>query len=272
MIRLLKLELSKILPYKMFWIMVGIYVLSLVFFFWGFPSLIDYFSIQAQSPEVKLLKNFLYNFPDIWQNLSWIASLRFFIKIFFGMIMIVLVTNEYSYLTVRNNIINGLSRTDFLMSKVYLAGLFSLFASLLVFVSGLILGLTYSSSVSWNSFFAKIDFLGGYFLEMLLYLLFSLMIAILVKRTGFAIGLLFVYPIIEIIVQQKISEDIRPFLPVNAINHILKTPNTSLIQFQSPEFDIELQTGLQAQDILVALAYGALFVAISLWVIRRRDL
>lgn len=272
MIRLLKLELRKIIPYRMFWIMLGIYIFSMIFFFYGLPSLIDYFSMRSQAPEVKLLKNFLYNFPDIWQNLSWAASLRFFIKIFLGMVMIVLVTNEYTYLTVRNNIINGLSRTDFLMSKVYLAGLFSLMATLFVFVMGVILGLIYSPSSGASHFFGKMDFLAGYFIETLAYLLFSMMIAILVKRTGFAIGLLFVYPIIEIIVQQKIAEDIQPFLPVNAINHILRTPNTSLIQYNSPDFDVELQTGLAAQDIIVALAYAALFVVISLWVIRKRDL
>ena len=94
----------------------------------------------------------------------------------------------------------------------------------------------------------------------------------MVKRTGLAIGLLFVYPIIEIIVQQKISEDIQPFLPINAINHILKTPNTSLIQFDSPNFDVELQTGLNAQDIFVTLGYCCLFIGISLWVIRKRDI
>lgn len=272
MMKLLQIELRKIIPYKMFWVMTGIYVLSLIFFSYGLPSLIDYFSLQSKTPEVKLLMNFLYNFPDIWQNLSWAASLRFFIKIFLGMIMIVLVTNEYSYLTIRNNIINGLSRTDFLLSKVYLAILFSLAATLLIFLTGTVLGVIYSSTISVHAFFLKMIFLLGYFVETITFLLFSLMVAILVKRTGFAIGLLFVYPIFELIIQQKIPESIQPFLPVNAMNHILRTPNTSLIQFKSPEFNVELQTSLQSQDIIIALFYAALFIGISLWVIRKRDL
>ncbi len=272
MIKLLHIELRKILPYKMFWIMTGVYLLSLIFFFYGLPSLIDYFSLRSNAPEVKLLKNFLYNFPDIWQNLSWAASLRFFIKIFLGMIMIILVTNEYSYLTIRNNIINGLSRTDFLMGKIYLALLFAIAATFIILVTGLILGMIYSSTVTTTALFSKMPFLLGYFVEIVAFLMFSIMVGILVKRTGFAIGLLFVYPIIELIIQQKVPESIQPFLPVNAINHVLRTPNTSLITFQSPEFDLELQTGLHAQDIVVALLYAALFVVISLIVIRRRDI
>jgi ABC-type transport system involved in multi-copper enzyme maturation permease subunit len=272
MIKLIRIELKKILPYKMFWVMAGIYLVALIFFSYGLPSLIDYFSMRSNVPEIKLLMKFLYNFPDVWQNLAWAASLRFFIKIFLGIIMIVLVTNEYSYLTVRHNIFNGLSRTDFLMSKVYLAVLFSLAATLFVFLTGTVLGLIYSSTISAHAFFSKMIFLFGYFIEALTFLLFSMMVGILVKRTGFAIGLLFVYPIIELIIQQKIPESIQPFLPLNAMNHILRTPNTSLIQFRSPEFNVELQTGLHSQDVVVALLYAALFIGISLWVVRKRDL
>lgn len=272
MIKLIQIELRKILPYKMFWVMCGIYLLSLVFFSYGLPSLIDYFTMKSDVPEIKLLMKFLYNFPDIWQNLAWAASLRFFIKIFIGMIMIILVTNEYAYLTIRHNVFNGLSRTDFLLSKVYVAVMLSLSATLLIFITGTTLGLVYSSAVSFQAFFGKMIFLLGYFVEILTFLLFSMMVGILVKRTGFAIGLLFVYPILELIIQQKIPESIQPFLPLNAMNHILRTPNTSLIQYRSPEFDVELQTGLHLQDITVALLYAAMFVGVSLWVIRKRDL
>ncbi len=272
MMKLLHIELRKILPYKMFWVMTGIYVLNLIFFSYGLPSLIDYFSMKSNVPEIKMLMKFLYNFPDVWQNIAWAASLRYFIKIFLGIIIIVLVTNEYSYLTVRHNIFNGLSRTDFLLSKVYLVILFSIVATFLIFLGGTVLGLIYSSVLNVHVFFSKMIFLFGYFVEILAFLLFSMMIGILVKRTGFAIGLLFVYPIIELIVQQKIADNIQPFLPVNAINHVLRTPNTSLIQFRSPEFNVELQTGLHSLDIIVALAYAALFVGVSLWVIRKRDL
>jgi ABC-type transport system involved in multi-copper enzyme maturation permease subunit len=189
-----------------------------------------------------------------------------------GIIMIVLITNEFSYNTVRHNIFNGLSRTEFLLSKVYIAIIFSIAATLLVFISGTILGLIYSSNISFQAFFSKTSFLFGYFVEILTYLLFAMMIGLLIKRTGFAIGLLFVYPIFELIISQKIPENIQPFLPVNAMNHVLRTPNTSLIQYSSPEMDIELQTAIQGQDIIVALLYCGLFIGISLLVMRKRDL
>jgi len=192
MIRLLSIEFRKIMPYRMFWVMAGMYLLSMAFIFYGFPSLIDYFSMRSDAPEVKLIKNFLYNFPDIWQNLAWIAGLRYFIKVLLGMIMVVLITNEYTYTTIRHNIINGLSRTDFLLGKIYLILFISLVSTLLILVSGLILGLSFSSVTTLQAMSGKLIFLLGYFIEVATYLLFALMLGLLVKRTGLAIIFLFI--------------------------------------------------------------------------------
>lgn len=272
MIKLLAIEFRKILPYRMFWVMAGIYLFSMIFIFYGFPSLIDYFSLRSDSPEVKLIKNFLYNFPDIWQNLAWIASLRYFIKVLLGMIVVILITNEYAYITIRHNVINGLSRTDFLLGKVYLVLFIGLVSTLLILLSGLILGLSFSSTVSLQAMTGKLAFLLGYFIEVVTYLLFALMLGLLIKRTGLAIIFLFIYPIIELIVQQQLPESIHPYLPVNGINHILKTPNTSLIQYKSPDFPIDLQTAVSVADVAVCLAYAALFVTVSYFIIKKRDL
>lgn len=272
MIKLLAIELKKILPYKMFWVMAGIYILSMLFIFYGFPSLIDYFSLRSDSPEIKLLKNFLYNFPDIWQNLAWVSSIRYFIKVLLGMIMVVLITNEYAYITIRQNIMNGMSRTDFLGGKILMAAFLSLVSTFLIIISGLVLGLSFSSTVAFSAMTGKLMFLAGYFVEILTYLLFSLMLGLLVKRTGLAIIFLFIYPLIELIVQQQLNEKIQPYLPISAMNHIIRTPNTSLIQYSSPDFPVDLQTHVDSGDILVCLAYAGLFIFISYLVMKKRDL
>jgi len=272
MMNLLNIELKKITTYRVFWVMVILYVLAVVFIFFGFPSLVDYFAVQYDSKEVKLLKNFIYNYPDIWQNLSWVASLRFFIKIFMGLIIIILVTNEYSYNTVRLNIMNGLSRLDFLKSKIYLIVLFAFAATLLVLFSGLILGLIYSSTTAMDMILKKSGYLLGYFVEVLSYMSFAMMLALLLKRTGLAISVLFIYPIIELIVQQNLNEAVHPYLPMSALNHIIRTPNTSLIQYSSPSNDISLQIKLDPMDFVISLAYAAIFIGVSYWVLKRKDL
>ena len=272
MIRLLKIELMKIGKYRAFWAMTILYLVAVSFIFFGFPSLIDYIAMQSESTQVKLLKNFIYNFPDVWQNLAWIASLRFFIKIFLGFIIIILITNEFSNGTVRSNIINGMSRLDFLSSKVSFIFLFSLLATLFIFISGLILGLIFSSTATFSAITRKLYYLGGYFVETFTYLSFALFLSMLIRKTGFAIAVLFVYPIIEIIVQQKVNEQVAKFLPINAMNRILQTPNTSLIQYTSPDSEIRLQTQIETGDVLVSIAYAVLFILITYLIIRKRDL
>ena len=272
MTRIIKIELAKIIPYKVFWVMVGLYVLAVAFIFFGFPALIDYFTSQSASNELKLLKNFIYNFPDIWQNLGWIASLRFFVKIFLGLIVIITITNEYSFGTVRSNIINGMSRLDFLKAKIGLIFIFSLAATFLVLISGLILGLSYSSVTTLPAIIRKTGYLGGYFLEVFTYMSFAMLLGLIFRRTGFALGVLFIYPIIELIIQQKIPEKINIYLPLNAMNRVIRTPNTSMIQYSSPQSEIELQTHLGATEIMVAAGYAVLFILVSYWILKKRDL
>jgi ABC-type transport system involved in multi-copper enzyme maturation permease subunit len=259
------------MSYRIFWAMMLLYTLALLFIFFGIPSLVDYFTV-SESAEAKLLKNFVYNFPDVWQNLSWVASLRFFIKIFLGLIIIILICSEFSYNTIRSNIINGLSRWDFLKAKLLFIVLFTLVATVLVFISGLILGLIYSSNTSFATITGKLVFLVGYFVEVFTYLTFALFLAMLIKRTGFAIAVLFLYPIIEVILQQRIPEEYSVYLPINAMNQVLKTPNTSLIQYSSPDNDIKLQTAIEACDLAVSLGYAVLFILLTFFLLKKRDL
>jgi ABC-type transport system involved in multi-copper enzyme maturation permease subunit len=135
-----------------------------------------------------------------------------------------------------------------------------------------VLGLSYSSVTTFEAITGKLWFLVGYIVETFSYLVFALMLGLIVKRTGLAISFLFIYPIIELVVQQQIPESIHPYLPVNAMNHVIRTPNTSLIEYQSPDFDIDLQKYIEGVDILVCLGYAALFIFISYLILRKRDL
>lgn len=272
MIRLLNIELMKIKKYRAFWIVSILYVATVSFIFFGLPSLIDYISLQSNSNEVRLLKNIVYNFPDTWQNLSFVASIRWLIKILLGFIIITLVTNEFTNGTIRNNIINGMSRLDFLKGKVAFIALFTLFATLLIFISGLILGLMFSSNTSFNAITSKLFFLGGYYIEIFTYLSFALMLGMLIKKTGIAIIVLFVYPIIEIVVKQYVPDNVGPYLPIEAMNSILFSLNTSLIQYSSPDFEIRLQTKLELGSILIALAYAFVYLLTAFLLIRKKDL
>jgi len=184
MIKLLKIELQKFLSYKAFWLMLSFYAVLLAVMIFGIPGLIDYIAEKSGDPsQFRIFKAIVFNFPDIWQNITYVASSRYFIKIILGIIVIIIITNEYHYLTIRSNIIAGFDRKDFLTAKIELILLLSLFSTLIIFLSGLYLGFVHSTSTSIHFVFGKMLFILGYFIEIAAFLLFCMLLGIIFKKT-----------------------------------------------------------------------------------------
>jgi ABC-type transport system involved in multi-copper enzyme maturation permease subunit len=273
MIRLLKIELRKHLTYRAFWLMILFYAALLAIMIFGIPGLIDYIAEKSGEPtRFRIFKAIVFNFPDIWQNITFVASFRFFIKIILGIIVIIIVTNEYHFLTIRSNIISGLDRKDFLFAKLELMLLLSLFSTLIIFFSGLYLGFTHSVSISIVHVFGKMIFLLGYFIEVFAYLSFCLLLAVIFKKTGITFIVHFVYFIIEPILDFKLNDKLAYFLPINVINNVITSPNTSLIKVKSPEFNYNFQESLVLGDVGLCLGYTALFILLAFAILKRRDI
>jgi len=100
-----------------------------------------------------------------------------------------LFTNEYTFKTHRQNIIDGLSRNQFIDVKFALAIIFSLASTVLVIFTALIFGFATGTDFSLNGF----DHVGYFFLKALSYNMIAILFSVLVKRTGFATGLFFIY-------------------------------------------------------------------------------
>lgn len=273
MIRLLRIELTKFLSYKAFWLMILFYALLLAFMIFGIPGLIDYIAEKSGDPtKFRIFKAIVFNFPDIWQNIAFVAGARYFIKIILGIIVIIIITNEFHFLTVRSNIISGFSRKDFLIAKIELIVLLGVFSTLIIFLSGLYLGFTNSSSRSLVDVFGKMDYLLGYFIEVVAYMLFCLFLGVVFKKTGITFIVHIVYIIIEPILDYKLNDNITPYLPLNAINSIVQTPNTSLIKIKTSEFDYTFQEFISIGDVALCIGYAMLFIVLSYLVLKKRDL
>ena len=85
-----------------------------------------------------------------------------------------MIANEYSYGTLKQNLIDGMSKKEFLLSKVYTILVFSLVSTILVFVISLILGLKYSSFTEMGIIFSDLEYLFAYFLKHVAFFSFCL--------------------------------------------------------------------------------------------------
>jgi len=272
MIRLFKIEYRKILGYKAFWIFLGIYFLSLVLSCWAIPELTDEIGKASNNNELKLLKYLMFNFPDIWQNISFALSLRYGVKVLLAMIVIVNICNEFSYKTLRQNIVCGMERVEILKGKIILIVLLTLVSTLMLIASGLYLGLSNSSTLEFSKIIGKSSFLVAYMIEIFTFLSFALLLGFLIRKAGFAIIALFFTPILEVILKYKVfPESWSSYLPIEAMNKLITSPNTSLIEISNSDIPFELQKQVDFTAVLPILGYLAIFYGIMWFMVRKQD-
>ncbi len=268
MINLLNIELKKITPNKTFWVLVSMYVILTSLILFGIQGFMNEFSkeITRNAPvEVPLFS--LYRFPSIWHNLTYIVG---FLKIFLGVVVIILVTNEYSFKTIRQNVITGLSRTNVMTAKVLLTFILSAGATLLVFIVGLVLGFINTPSISFLKIFNNTNFLFAYFLEIFTFLLFALLIGFLFKRSGLSIGFLLLYTyIIEPLILYKLPDAADRFMPLEAASNLIGLPKTSIMNLLN-QYDFRNYVAIE--DVFVSAGFCALFIYLIYLIMRKRDL
>ena len=172
MIRLLKIDLLKNLNFRAFLIMVAMYFISLGAITASGMEFLKWLKDKGvEFDEFNPLRIPIYHFPDIWHNLAYIGT---FFKFILAIVVIISITNEFSYKTIRQNIIDGLDRWDFLKSKIITITLLSIAATIFLFLIALITGLIYTPSEDMRFLFKGVGFVGGFFLETFSFLLFAL--------------------------------------------------------------------------------------------------
>jgi len=276
MIKLFKIEFKKILTYKIFWILIGLY-----FIFLSSGLLMAEFMVNKMVDDVNrhLPIPFphvtIYYFPWIWQNIAFFATIRY-VLIFPAIIIIILITNEFTYKTIRQNVINGMSKTEFLYSKLLIILLISCVITVLFTIGTLILGLAHTADLTLAMVLEKIAFIPGFFITMLTFQIYALFFSFVLRNTGLSIALFTLYsfiaePILYYFLKSPLVFDnnISPYLPVNSVLRVTEYP---AIQVLKNIMGINLQNGVSLTTCLVPLGYSALMVGIVYWVLAKRDL
>lgn len=178
-----------------------------------------------------------FDFPNVWHTVSWFSSFLLFIP---GLMIITSITNEYTYKTHRQNIIDGWSRHQFSHIKIVLIIIISIFSTIFVFLTSILFGLLSGSAFSFD----KIEYIGFYFIQSLSYCMLALLLSILIKRSGLAIGLFFLYSfIIENILGAilnnmggvRTNDGPGDYLPLNTVDNLIPFPFfRNLVKFGEP--------------------------------------
>ena len=276
MIKLLRIEFKKILTYKVFWILFGLYFVflasGLLLAEFILNSMVDDMNRHIPIPMPHIA---IYYFPDIWQNMSFFASIRY-VLILPAAVVIILITNEFTYRTIRQNIINGMSKAEFICSKLLIILLISIIMTLLLAIGSFIIGLSHSDEESIRMMFRKFSFIYGFFVMIFTLLVYAFFFGFMLRNTGLAIALFSLYtfivePIIYFFLRSPLVHEnkIYPYLPVNAVLRVVEYPAISVFKKM---MGITLQDHVSFLASLIPLGYATIMTGIVFYVTWRKDL
>ncbi|MCK0190766.1 ABC transporter permease subunit [Arenibacter sp. F20364] len=224
----------------------------------------------------------IFNFPYIWHLNTWIAS---GLKLFFAIIIVSMMANEYSNKTLKQNLIDGLSKKEFIASKFLTVFAFSVISTLFVFIVSLILGLFYSDFTEVSIIFSELEYLLAYFIKMVGFFSFCLFLGILVKRSAFALGFLIIWFAIENLgirflvwwlAGKEASASVMKFLPLESMSNLIKEPASRFKAVQSMAEQIGEQFNkdyaVHFYEILIVGCWTVIFIYLSYALLKKRDL
>ncbi|RKR12293.1 ABC-type transport system involved in multi-copper enzyme maturation permease subunit [Maribacter vaceletii] len=277
MIRLLQIEFiklwnnraSKVLILSYFFLLTSIALIAAIKF--------DIGPIKFHLADIGI-----FNFPYIWHFNTFITG---FFKLFLAIVIVSMMANEFSNKTIKQNLIDGLSKKEFVLSKFLTVLSFAIISTIFVFSVSLILGLAYSNYNEFSIIFSDLIFVLAFFVKLVGFFSFCLFLGILIKRSAFALGFLILWQIIEGIFRGLIrwklfdaetTEIVMGFFPLQSMFNLIKEPFTRLdaVQTVANQVGEKLTVNYHTHwyEILIVLAWTAIFIYSSYILLKKRDL
>ncbi len=225
----------------------------------------------------------LYQFPNIWKFFPWVAS---WFNLFLAIVIIILVGNEFSFRTFRQNVIDGLSRNDLIRGKLILIFTIAVYTLIMVLLAVFIFGLINTKNISFDIIFENSYLILIYFVQAIGYMTLGLLISIIFRNNALSIVMfiLYFFPI-EPIIRVMFKAEARNFFPIKIISNLTPTPEfltmaseksytnasgTSSLDFSEigllPE---KLPVGI---TVILAAGYIGFFIALSTILLNKRNL
>jgi hypothetical protein len=211
MLHLLKIEILKLQRNRSFLILMVLFAISL----FGVNYIVS--EIMRTNP----IHSATMAFPNVWILVPYISS---FLLVILCFTIIMHTCSEYTYRTNRQNVIDGLSRNQYITTKILFVIALALFSTILTFITAFVIGISSDSAISFKDF----RYMHYFFVQAMAYLSFAFLFALLLKKSALSIGVFFIYSlIIENILERYINKiDIGAgkmggFLPLSSSDHLL---------------------------------------------------
>jgi len=255
MLRLLKIESIKLFYDKTFWMLLSLYALIFVPLCFMLNKLSNtIFGYNAQQVQLLVEEKASYsifNHPDVWYNITFLST---WFNTLLVIVIIIAITNDFHYKTLKQNIIDGMSKWEVILAKELVMLTISIFGV----VFNIALVLTLGKDVKEVSFFEGSSILLAYFLAMMLYMNIAYFLSFWFKKSGLVLIVLLLYSwVIENIISYYLPENISPFLPIDLVSNMIPNPLKALLDTDNTS------TNLSLMNISLCIAYIALFISLN---------
>lgn len=255
--QLLFVEWLKLKKYKTFWVLISLF--SGLYILWNYG--VNSSMVKMGSSPISFITT-SYTFPAVWTNMGYVFS---WFEIFLSILVIIVITNEFTFKTHRQQIIDGLHRLDFINAKALLILSITILSTLFYFLLGIIFGYANGGTQPWLGI-EKVSFV---FLYSLNYLSFAGLLALYFKRSGITIVMLFAYLLLETILSKLINFQLGTnygnMLPLQSSDELLPFPALQTLSSMMPSQQAEIPT---YQYALASIVYIILYY----WMARKRIL
>lgn len=275
MLRLLNIEIHKLKYNKASRVLIIIYFALLTSI-----ALIAAIKFDIGPVQFHLADQGIFNFPYIWHFNTFMAAI---FKFFLLLVIVSMMANEYSNKTLKQNLIDGLSKKEFILSKFYTVVLLAFVSTLFVFFVSLILGYSYSDFTEFSIVATDLEYLFAFFIKLIGFFSFGLFLGILVKRSAFAVGAMLVWSMIEGFTKgmlywkfKEYVDEVMQFLPLEAMANLIKEPFTRLSAVQTVAKqvgeDLTKDFSVQIFDLVIVGIWTVIFIYLSYVLLKKRDL
>ena len=262
--KLLRLEYIKYTHSSIFYIFIGLFMALVVLSEISSLYLSNKFGIKL-------------SFATLWPSLINTAGSM---NIFIGILIMVSITSEYQYRTMRQHIVDGLDKKDIFIAKHLYALCLAVFSVVFVALTVIITGYCIGASNAGSGPFDGSQLIARYFVQVLGYISMAIFFAFLIRATAVGIIVYLFYMPLESLLGALISylsknnTLIPQYFPKAIFSNMVTNPNMAkLVNAAKASSPIKVPVELSEQTTLVfGCIYIILFTAASYWLLKKRDL
>lgn len=215
----------------------------------------------------------IVEFPTIWEYQGYLGN--WLVSLCLAFMVIYSITSEVTNKTMRQNIITGFTRKEYFLSKLYSTILFATVATVLYYISSIIIGMIYTDGYDMELIFDNNWAALRFFVMSMGYLSFAMLIAFLIRRGFLALLIYFVY---VMMIEQIIrlvhlgyagKTKAACYYPMNTIEDLFPIPMVRTVGgLANSDFSVVLT---QTQALVGSCIYTLVFLGLAYYLFARKD-